>query len=326
MYFYLEFKPDNFIRLFYFFKMAKKAKDPGLGHHSQKNVRGIINADGSSNVIHINRKFSVDDLYTFFIELTWWQFFLFVIFGYTLLNIFFGCIYTFIGIEQITEPKGNFFDDFLNGFFFSAQTLTTVGYGGIAPKGTTANIIAAFEAMIGLLSFSFITGLLYGRFSKAKAAIHFSDNLILRDFKEHRALMFRLMNSRKTVMIEPEIKVTLAINEKEDSGEFKRNFYQLKLERNKVMYLPTIWTIVHEIDEDSPLLKYSNTEIASLNAELYILIQYHEESFGQKVYQATNYNFSQLQVDVKYVTSFSFNDEGYMLLDHEKLNDVEKMT
>lgn len=127
-------------------------------------------------------------------------------------------------------------------------------------------------------------------------------------------------------MIEPEIKVTLAINEKEDSGEFKRNFYQLKLERNKVMYLPTIWTIVHEIDEDSPLLKYSNTEIASLNAELYILIQYHEESFGQKVYQATNYNFSQLEVDVKYVTSFSFNDEGYMLLDHEKLNDVEKMT
>lgn len=305
--------------------MAEKTKDIGVGHNTQKNVRGIINKDGSSNVIHVNRKFSVDDLYSYFIELSWWQFFLFVIFGYTLLNILFGLVYTLIGIEQITPSTGNFFSDFLNGFFFSAQTLTTVGYGGIVPKGTTANLIAAFEAMIGLLSFSFITGLLYGRFSKAKAAIHFSNNLIVRDFKEHRALMFRLMNSRKTVMIEPEINVTLSINEEDEQGEYKRNFYQLKLERDKIMYLPTIWTIVHEIDAESPLQKYSSEEIAKLDANLYILIQYHEESFGQKVYQATNYDFSNVQTDVKYVKSSSFDEDGFTLLDHEKLSEVEKM-
>ncbi|MBA6155794.1 ion transporter [Tenacibaculum sp. S7007] len=305
--------------------MGKKIKDPGLGHNSKKNIKGIVNKDGSSNVIHVNKKFNLDDLYTFFIELSWWQFFLLIVLGYTFLNIIFGFVYMAIGIEEITPSRGNFIDDFLNGFFFSAQTLTTVGYGGIAPQGVTANLIAAFEAMIGLLSFSFITGLLYGRFSKAKAAIHFSDNIILRDFKEHRAIMFRLMNSRKTVMIEPEISVTLSINEKDKNGEYKREFYRLKLERDKIMYLPTVWTIVHEIDEKSPLFKYSDKEIENLEAKLYGLIQYHEESFGQKVYQITSYDFDDLISGVKYKKSFQFNEEGYTVLDHEKLNEVEKM-
>lgn len=305
--------------------MTKKVKDPGFGYNTRKNAREIVNKDGTSNVIHRNRKFGVDDLYTFFIDLPWWQFFLLVVAGYVLLNIIFGLIYTFIGIEQITPSKGNFFDDFLNGFFFSAQTLTTVGYGGIAPQGTTANIIAAFEAMIGLLGFSFITGLLYGRFSKANASIHFSENLILRDFKENTALMFRLMNSRKTVMIEPEATVTLSILEEDENGKSKRQFYRLSLERNKIMYLPTIWTIVHEIDDDSPLRKYSKEEIAKLDAELYVLVQYHEESFGQKVYQITSYDFVDLALDVKYVPSSTFNDEGFTVLDHSKLSDVEKV-
>ena len=210
--------------------MAKKVKDPGFGYQSSKNAKDIINDDGSSNVVHLNRKKSISDLYAYFVDISWWHFFVLIILAYTLLNIVFGLIYVAIGIEEITKPKGTFFQDFLNGFFFSAQTLTTVGYGGIAPKGITANFIAAFEAMIGLLSFSFITGLLYGRFSKPKANLKFSDNLILRDFKEQRAIMFRLMNSRKTVMIEPEIKVTLSITEKDKKGEFKRNFYTLNLE------------------------------------------------------------------------------------------------
>ncbi|TDQ30277.1 ion channel [Tenacibaculum caenipelagi] len=305
--------------------MARKVKDPGFGYNSQKNAQTIVNKDGTSNVIHANRRFSADDLYTFFIELAWWQFFVFIIAGYTLLNILFGIVYMLIGIEQVTTTQGDFIGDFLNGFFFSAQTLTTVGYGGMAPKGIAANTIAAFEAMVGLLSFSFITGLLYGRFSKAKASIRFSENLILRDFKEDRALMFRLMNRRKTVMIEPEVSVTLSISEKDKEGEYKRKFYQLKLERDKIMYLPTVWTIVHEIDEGSPLRKYSNKEIEKMDGKLYVLVQYHEESFGQKVYQISSYDFSNLEIDKKYVPSYYFDENGFTVLDHGKLSKVESM-
>ncbi|CAM1373419.1 ion channel [Tenacibaculum xiamenense] len=305
--------------------MAKKTKDPGFGHNSQKNIRGMINKDGSSNVIHINKKFNVDDLYTYFIDLSWYKFFFFVFLGYILLNIFFGFIYIAIGIDEITPSKGDLMEDCLNGFFFSAQTLTTVGYGGIAPQGITANIVAAFEAMIGLLSFSFITGLLYGRFSKPKAAILFSKNFIHRDFKGGKAIMFRLMNSRKTVMIEPEITVTLSMNEKNADDTYSRNYYRLALERDKIMYLPTVWTIVHEVDNTSPLNKYSPEEIKKLDAKLYVLLKYHEESFGQVVYQATSYDFMHLITNVKYKPSSEFNQEGYTVLDHHKLSDVESM-
>ncbi|WP_299617546.1 ion channel [uncultured Tenacibaculum sp.] len=305
--------------------MAKKTKDPGFGYKSAKNVKGTINKDGSSNIVHINRRFSVDDLYSFFISLTWFQFFVIVVLSYTVLNIFFGIIYTLIGIEEITPSTGSTFRDFLNGFFFSAQTLTTVGYGGIAPKGLTANIIAAFEALIGLVSFAFVTGLLYGRFSKPKAAIRFSKNLIVREFNDGRALMFRLMNSRKTIMIEPKVTVTLSLNEKDENGQYKRSFFALDLERNKIMYLPTVWTVVHVIDQKSPLYHLSNEEIKNLDAGLYILIQYHEESFGQTVYQATSYKFSQVETDVKYAPSSGFDEEGYTVLDHDKLSDVEEI-
>lgn len=305
--------------------MARKIKDPGFGYKSAKDARNIINADGSSNVKHENRNSLASDLYSFFISIPWYQFFLLVVALYTLLNILFGLLYVAIGIEQITKPKGTFWQDFLNGFFFSAQTLTTVGYGGIAPKGITANFIAAFEAMIGLLSFSFITGLLYGRFSKPTASIKFSESLILRDFKEHRAIMFRLMNSRKTVMIEPEISVTLSISEKDKTGDFKRNFFTLKLERNKIMYLPTVWTVVHEITEESPLFKYSDEEIKKLDAFLYILLSYHEQSFAQQVYRIYSYDFEDLKSGVKFAPASHFDEDGFTVLDHEKLGEVEKM-
>ena len=305
--------------------MINRTKDPGFGYNSKENAKSIINDNGSSNVLHVNRKINTNDLYTFFVDISWVQFFLLIILAYTIVNVFFGLIYVAIGIEQITQTKGSFFADFLNGFFFSAQTLTTVGYGGIAPEGITSNLIAAFEAMIGLLSFSFITGLLYGRFSKPKASIKFSENLILRDFNNGKALMFRLMNSRKTVMIEPEIKVTLSISEKSENGEFKRNFYSLNLERNKIMYMPTIWTIVHEIDAESVLFNYTKEEIKELDAHLYLLINYHEESFSQKVYQIHSYDFKDLLLDVKYLPSSSFNSEGFTVLDHHKLSAVEPM-
>lgn len=305
--------------------MIKKIKDPGFGYKSQENNRRLINKDGSSNVKHVNKKVNIDDFYTYFLEMSWWKFFLVIFFGYTFFNILFSLLYNLIGIAQITPSKGNFFDDFLNGFFFSAQTLTTVGYGGITPQGITANFIAAFEAMLGLLSFSFITGLLYGRFSKPKAAIRFSNNLILRNFKAADALMFRLMNNRKTVMIEPEIKVTLALNEKNGLGSYQRKFYELNLERDNIMYLPTVWTVVHEINAESPLHKYTKEEITKLDAEVYILLKYYEESFGQHVYQATSYTFSNLEINKKYTPSSYFDEEGFTILNHEKLSEVENI-
>lgn len=304
--------------------MAKKVKDPGFGYSSAKNAKKLINDDGTTNVVHVNRKSGMYDLYSYLIEVSWWRFFLYVLLSYTMINVIFAIIYNLIGIEQITPATGSVFQDLLNGFFFSTQTITTVGYGGISPHGVVANMIASFEAMTGLLGFSFITGLLYGRFSKPRAMIKFSKDLIVRNFRDHRAIMFRLMNSRKNMMIEPWATVTLAISEEnETTGEYERKFYRLKLERDKIMYLPTMWTIVHELDDESPLFRYSNQELQQLDAELYILVEYHDEAFAQKLFKIHSYKFHQLQVDKKFVSSFQFDHEGNTVLDHDKLDQLE---
>lgn len=298
----------------------KKIKDPGIGYASNTKARSILNKDGSSNIIHHHKKFSFQEIFSYLIQISWGKFFVLVFMGYVIINVFFGIIYTIIGIEEITTLSGNTFKDFLNGFFFSAQTITTVGYGGIAPHGLLANIISSFEALIGLLSFSFITGLLYGRFSKPKASIKFSENIIYRDFNGGKAIMFRLMNNRTNMMIEPKISVTLSKAKKGEDNSVKWEFYQLELEFDEIKFLPTTWTIVHKINTENPLYNLKDEEIKKLDLKWYILIHYHDESFSQKVYQVHSYTTEDLKLNVKFEASTSFNDQGFTVLDHSKLS------
>tara|TARA_R110001583_G_scaffold8413_7_gene40224 strand:+ start:9380 stop:10300 length:921 start_codon:yes stop_codon:yes gene_type:complete len=303
----------------------KKIKDPGFGYSSKKDAKSIVNKNGSSNIIHENKQFSINETYSYLIQISWVKFFVFVFLSYLILNILFGLLFVLVGIEEITESTGSLFNDFLNGFFFSAQTITTVGYGGISPHGFWANLISSFEALIGLLGFSFITGLLYGRFSKPKSSVNFSENIILRDFKNGKAIMFRLMNNFTNIMIEPEISVNFAITKESDDVGYKKDFYELKLEFDKIKYLPTTWTIVHIIDSESPFFNLSDEEIQNLNAEWYILIQYHDDSFSQRVYQIHSYKMEDLKVNVQFVPATSYNKDGYTVLNHKILSSLSPL-
>lgn len=303
--------------------MAKKIKDPGLGYNSNENVQSFINPNGSSNILHINRVHSFEDLYTYLLSLSWTLFSLLATLGFIILNSFFALVYLWIGIEELTIPSSEWWRNFLNAFNFSAQTITTVGYGSLSPNGVLSGLVSSLESLIGLMSFSFITGLLYGRFSKPKSSIRFSENFVVRKFENEKALMFRLTNKRTTIMIEPEIKITLTITEKDTSGEFKRSFYQLKLERDKITYLPTMWTIVHKIDKDSPLYKYTDEELQDLTANMYILFQYHEESYSQKLYKLHSYRFEDLKINTSFKSSVRFSKQGQIILNHDLLDQTE---
>lgn len=305
--------------------MAKKIKDPGIGKSSDRYAKRFVNPDGSFNIKHVNRPNSLSENYNYLINISWSMFFLWVVFGYTLINTFFAIIYTFLGIVNIAEPTGSIYRDFLNAFFFSAQTITTVGYGAMAPKGLVFGLISSFEALVGLLSFSFVTGLLYGRFSKPRANIRFSDNLILKEHNGVNSIMFRLMSRSTNVMIRPKIEATLALSKEDKGKKFVNNFYNLKLERDTITYLPTTWTVVHPIEQSSPLAQYDKKQLQYLNAEILILFSYYDESFAQEVHQVHSYILKNLKQDHSFVKAFYYDKEGYTVLDHSNLDKTSSL-
>ncbi len=305
--------------------MAKKIKDPGLGNTSSPYAKRMVNSDGTFNVIHLNKSVQLREAYNYLVRLSWFHFFTLAFFTYLVLNAFFAIIYVLIGIEEISKPSGDLFHDFLNALFFSSQTITTLGYGAMSPTGVGSGIVSSIEALIGLLLFSFITGLLYGRFSKPKASIRFSDAIILRDFDLTKAIMFRLVNNRKSIMIKPKVSVTLSLSEENNKGEFKNTFYALQLERENIRYLPTTWTIVHEIDENSPFYNFSKEEINKLTGELLVMISYYDDSFNQEVHQLHSYILNDIKIDYKFTMAYYYNKEGKMVLDHKLLNCIESI-
>ena len=305
--------------------MARKVKDPGLGESTVTSAKRIVNKDGSFNIKHLNGKVGIAVLYAYLVDISWTRFFLLVFSAYFVLNLLFATIYVSIGVEYISVTPQSFAMDFVNAFFFSSQTITTLGYGAMAPTNISAGIVSSFEAFFGLLSFSFVTGLLYGRFSKPKASIQFSDSIIYRDFNDGKALMFRLMNSKTDMMINPRVTVTLAITELGDELQYKRNFYQLKLERNHITYLPTTWTVVHEIDENSPLEKFSEEELQQLSGEFLIMVSYYDEAFNEEVYKLHSYTFKELKMNVTFEKAFYFDEDGFTVLDHQKISHTEEM-
>ncbi len=302
--------------------MAKKIKDPGIGRSSNEHAKRFINSDGSFNIKHLNKSSSLSESYNYLISISWAKFFLWVVLGYTAINIVFAAIYTLLGISHIAEPSGNTFKDFLNAFFFSAQTITAVGYGVLAPKGIVFGVISSFEALIGLLSFSFITGLLYGRFSKPRANIRFSQSVVLSKNKGVDCIMFRLMSRSANVMIRPTVEATLALSQKDKDKKFVNSFYKLKLERDSITYLPTTWTLVHPIDDTSPLKQFDREALKGLNGEILLLASYYDESFTQEVHQVHSYVLKNLRQDYRFIPAFYYDNDGHTVLDHHKFDKI----
>ena len=303
--------------------MIHKIKDPGVGNASAQYAKRMLKPDGSFNLQYQNKPRKFSEAYHFLVNISWFYFFSLSFLVGFFINALFAVIYLLIGIEEITALSGSPVQNFFNAFFFSTQTFTTVGYGALAPQGWLSGVVASIESFLGLMLFAFVTGLIYGRFSKPKSAVRFSEHLILRDFKAHRALMFRLVNNRKSVMIQPKISVTLILSQQNDTGEYENNFYLLKLERDAIDYLPTTWTVVHELDEESPLSNYSNSEIKQLHGELIIMMSYYDESFNQEVHKIHSYVLKEVKVDFKFVKAQNFNPEGALILDYDLFDAVE---
>jgi inward rectifier potassium channel len=291
--------------------MRKPTFDPGLTTQYNGPLRRVINPDGSFNVARRGTDWHDIHPYLHLVSIPWTQFFATILAAYILANALFAGVYYMLGPQALHGgvDDASATDRFFQCVFFSSQTLTTVGFGAVAPASKGANIVAAFEALCGLLGFAVATGLLFGRVSRPSARIGFSEHALITSYQEGTSFQFRIVNRRANTLIEPEVTVML-MTVKRDDGSNRRDFTILKLERDKVMLFPLTWTVVHPIDAESPLSGKSGHDLHELQAEFMVLVKAWDETFGQTVHQRFSYRYEDLVWGGKFKPAFRVDDGG----------------
>jgi inward rectifier potassium channel len=302
--------------------MQTPSFDPGLTQQFLSPVTRMINADGSFNVRRRGVTWHDFHPYLQLVNMSWFWFFATLLAGFLLVNTLFASAYYAIGTGQLQginspTPTGRF----LETFFFSSQTLTTVGYGGISPKGLQANALAAFEAMCGVLGFAVATGLLFGRVSRPSARIGFSRHILMAPYGDGVSLQFRVVNRRSNSLVELEASVMLMTVEP-SAGGHKRLYQVLKLERQKVIFFPLTWTVVHPIDSESPLAGMTEDDWKQRQAEILILIKAYDDTFSQTVLARYSYRHDELLWGRRFAPAFYVDSNGNLVLEVNRLGAV----
>lgn len=300
--------------------MQSPTFDPGLTQKYDGPLRRVINPDGSFNVLRRGTTWRDFHPYLHLVSISWSQFFGWIVLGYILVNFVFASIYFWLGPAAITQRMDptRALDRFLECIFFSSQTLTTVGFGALAPATPAANIVAAFEALSGLLGFAVATGLLFGRVSRPSARIGFSRNALIAPYQEGSSLQFRMVNRRANTLIEPSTTLMLMTVDRAN-GVSRREFTLLKLERAGLMLFPLTWTVVHPIDAESPLFGKTQADLEALQAEFMVLVKAWDETFGQTVHQRFSYRYSELVWGGKFTPAFGVDENGNLQLHVDKV-------
>ncbi len=304
--------------------IQREAKDFGFGNVQNQRVR-MLNKDGTFNVIRKGLPFKKSfNFYHFLINLSWFNFVLLITTWFVCVNLVFALIYMGIGAHNLVginmQSIGN---QFLDSFFFSTQTFTTVGYGRISPLGLSSNIVSSLEALVGLLSFALITGLLYGRFSMPESRLLFSENAIVAPYRESRALMFRIANLQKSQLLDVMISVSVAVYENKN-GNSIRSFYTVELERNTLTFFPTSWTVVHPVNEKSPFFEMDEKQFQESEPELLIVFKAYDDRYFQTIHATYSYAVHEIEWGAKFNSILSV-EEGWPVIDIAAINSYSKV-
>jgi inward rectifier potassium channel len=306
-------------------KTEEELRDFGFGTKVVSRNQRLMHPDGRSNV----RKKGLNFLekLQFFHSLTkmsWTKFNLIVVGSYIFMNLFFAGLYELIGVNNLAGVTGKTsVERFEDAFFFSAQTLTTLGYGRINPTGNLASTVAAIESMVGLLGFALATGLLYGRFSRPRARLSYSSNAVIAPYQGINGWMFRFANKSHSELLDAEVNVILTRIVNEDGQEI-RKFFPLELERNKITMLSMSWTVVHPIDEKSPMKDLTYADLEKSDAEFLVFFKAFDDTFADTVHTRTSYRYNQVVFGAKFVNIIGTGNDGSPHLDFSNINNFEK--
>jgi inward rectifier potassium channel len=293
---------------------------------SRESRQRLLNRDGTFNVEREGLPFLHSlAVYHYLLNITWPRFLVYIIGVYIVTNAFFAAGYMACGPGALTAFHGEAMPErFSDAFFFSVHTLATIGYGNITPANTAANVLVTIEALVGLLAFSVVAGIVFSRFARPVAQIAFSENAIIAPYKKTRALMFRIVNRKTNEIVELAATVLLTRRKRGVDGE--REYVPLKLERDRVVFFPASWTIVHPIDDGSPLVGMTETEIRGCDAEILILLNGFDETFSQTVHTRSSYKADEIVWGARFKPMFNPpKADGTLSVDIRKLSEFDRV-
>ena len=308
-------------------KKTETIKDLGFGAKVlQNSVLRLLNRDGTFNVSRAGLPlFKSLNIYQILLNIPWWQFNLIFISLYLLINLLFGALYFLCGPEALVGFQDmSSGERLLESFFFSVQTLTTVGYGHIVPQGLVANTLVVLEAFIGLSGFAVAAALMFARFSRPSTRILFSNKAVVGPYHGATCFEFRIANGSPNELIEVEVRILLCMTETND-GVRTRHFHQLTLERHKAAFFPLDWTVAHPITEDSPLYAKTPHDLSRADIEFLVLINAVDDTSSQTVHARSSYKWDEIAWGAKFKNMYRDARDGRMTIDLKRIHDIQQV-
>jgi inward rectifier potassium channel len=258
------------------------------------------------------------DLYHFALRISWWRFLLLGIALYFAANALFALLYLIPGDAIANARPGSFTD----AFFFSIQTMATIGYGVMTPATFYANLLMTLETGVGLMVIAVATGLVFARFSRPTARVLFSRVAVISPYNGVETLSFRAANLRQNQILQAEVGVVLLRDEETQEGDTIRRFYDLKLARHRSPVFALTFTVMHPIDHDSPLYGATAETLRAQNAELIVTATGIDETIAQPVHVRTSYLPHEILWDQRFADVFGWTEDGRRVIDYRRFHDT----
>lgn len=291
-----------------------KSKSGKYGKYSK-----IIRPDGTLNFkVKGLSYFEKVEIHNILLSVSWLGFVSIVFCFYLFINTIFTLLYILLGTTGLSGIHSSS-NSFVKVFYFSAQTLCTGYFTDTIPVSVRSTSLAAIEAVVGLFLFAIITGLLYSRFSKPNSKILFSDKMLIGPYKGGSALTVRIANIKQNQLLKVNAELILLLRLEVD-GIHKNMFYNLKLEQATIGMLLLSWTIVHAIDEESPLDVFSVEEIAAARGEIILVIEGSDDILSQNVFARKSYNSDDIISNGQFEDIMYTDEQNILSIDIGKLN------
>ncbi|MEA5616978.1 ion channel [Cronbergia sp. UHCC 0137] len=258
------------------------------------------------------------DPYHLLLTIPWTGFLILICVFYIAINTVFALAYILGGDCIANAQPGSFLD----AFFFSVQTLASIGYGAMYPKTTYANIIVTIEAMIGVMGIALMTGLAFARFSRPTARVIFSKVAVITLHDGVPTLMFRTANQRRNMILEAQMRVYLMRDEITAEGQALRRIYDLQLLRKQTPNFSLSWTVMHAIDEFSPLYQITPELLFKTHSLLIVSLSGIDETVSQVVHARHSYPAHEILWNHRFVDIMHHTPDGHRYVDYSQFHNV----